>query len=194
MNQLSLEAYLDVKIAKREVLEILFMNVINPHYNILGIKLAVNYKLVQKPKLYRHHSPWSMWEREIVSILSDTVMSKNTTERSQSRIMELAGIISKKTAELDGYLFSRNLPFPSFDIDAPLDFHLSEELEISRSLAIDAITELRELLLGPKDLLLSNVVRPVLQLTLDIQKNSESKIINLIPAQSLGQSPCYLSF
>ena len=89
-------------------------------------------------------------------------MSESTTERSQSRITKLAGVIAKKTAELDSFLLSRNLPFPSFEIDAPLDFRLPEELESTRSLVIDASTELKELLLGPTELLLSNVVRSVL--------------------------------
>ena len=87
-------------------------------------------------------------------------MSTSTTERSQSRITKLAGIIAEKTAELDGFLHSRHLPFPSFDIDAPL--RLPEELESTRNLVIDASTELKELLLGPTELLLSNVVRSVL--------------------------------
>ena len=89
-------------------------------------------------------------------------MSKSTTERYQSRITKLAGVIAKKTAELDSFLLSRHLPFPSFDIDAPPDFRLPEELESTRNLVIDASTELKELLLGPKELLLSNVVRSVL--------------------------------
>ena len=80
-----------------------------------------------------------------------------STEGFQSRIAELACIIASKTAQIDGFLAMNDLP-PPFDNEAPLDLHLPQDLEAARNLVIDASTELKELLLGPKELLLSHVV------------------------------------
>lgn len=75
-----------------------------------------------------------------------------------SRITELATIISKNTDRIDQFLISQGLPFPSFDIDAPDKLSLPDELEAIRGVILDASTEIHELLLSPKELLLSNRV------------------------------------
>jgi hypothetical protein len=77
---------------------------------------------------------------------------------TMTRIQELAGIIASHTSKIDQFLLSANKPTPSFDINASKTVDLPEDLEHSRALVIEATTELNELLLGPKELLLSKVV------------------------------------
>jgi 3-polyprenyl-4-hydroxybenzoate decarboxylase len=79
-----------------------------------------------------------------------------------SRIQELAKIIATHTDQIDDFLISNNLPSPSFDIDGPETLGLSSEMQKSRDLVIDATTELKELLQGPKEILMSNPVRHAL--------------------------------
>jgi len=75
-----------------------------------------------------------------------------------TRIEELVSIISSNASKIDQFLLSEGKPTPSFDADAPKKLDLSQALEQSRTLVLEATTELNELLLGPKELLLSNVV------------------------------------
>ncbi|EPE27494.1 S-adenosyl-L-methionine-dependent methyltransferase [Glarea lozoyensis ATCC 20868] len=73
-----------------------------------------------------------------------------------TRIQELASIISTNTDRIDAHLTSRGLPTPSFDADAPESLDLPSDLQAARVLVIEASTELKELLQGPKELLMSN--------------------------------------
>ena len=70
---------------------------------------------------------------------------------TKSRILELASTISENTAKIDQYLTSNDLPKPSFEIDSPVNLALPKTLEAARDAVIDANTELSELLLGPKE-------------------------------------------
>ena len=106
-----------------------------------------------------------------------SIMSTVITECSQSRIAYLASIIARNTTKIDGFLRSRDLPFPSFDIDAPLDFHFTNELKSARSLVVDATIELKELLLGPKELLLTNVVRFAMFIRLEFLICAKTKAV-----------------
>jgi hypothetical protein len=81
-----------------------------------------------------------------------------------TRIQELASIISTNTERIDAHLLSRGLPTPSFDADSPVSLDLPSELQAARILVIEASTELKELLQGPKELLMSNSVRKICQL------------------------------
>jgi len=76
-----------------------------------------------------------------------------------TRIQELAGIISTNTDRLNQFWNSQGQRTPSFDIDGPEYPDLPTDLQLSRDQVIDATTELKELLQGPRDLLLSNSVR-----------------------------------
>ncbi|KAI0465722.1 S-adenosyl-L-methionine-dependent methyltransferase [Xylaria cf. heliscus] len=75
-----------------------------------------------------------------------------------SRISELANRIAENTAKLDSYLLRNNLPSPSFDIDGPRDTLIPKnevDLESSRVAIIDDTLELRRLVLGPREYLMS---------------------------------------
>lgn len=72
--------------------------------------------------------------------------------------MELTGIISANTEKIDHFFASHNTPTPSFNIDSPESLDLPNDLQNCRELVIDATTELKELLQGPKQVLMSNSV------------------------------------
>ena len=81
---------------------------------------------------------------------------------SPNRIAELASIITENTAIVDEYLSARDLPTPSFDIDAPAKLPIADdalEVEAARAAVIDATGELQALMLGPMELL-TPIVRP----------------------------------
>lgn len=75
-----------------------------------------------------------------------------------SRIIQLSNRIATNTARVDAYLVAHSLPALSFAEDAPLDFPIpSTELEISaaRRAVIQDAEELRQLMLGPREHVLS---------------------------------------
>jgi hypothetical protein len=82
-----------------------------------------------------------------------------------SRIQELARIIAFHTDVIDKFLFSNDLPRPSFDIDGLEMSSLPKDIQKSRDNVIDATTELKELLQGPKELLMSNSVSQTLEIS-----------------------------
>lgn len=72
----------------------------------------------------------------------------------------LAKTILENASTLEGYFRSNGLQMPTFDEHALSDLPLSSEMEKVRSAALDAATEMRDLLTGPAMLL-----RPVLNAT-----------------------------
>lgn len=78
---------------------------------------------------------------------------------SQSRIADLAAAIATHTSQIDGYLTEKGLPYPSFDVKAPVNLALSPDIEKSRCAVLEASQELNDLLQGPKDLILNHQVR-----------------------------------
>ncbi|OTA60671.1 S-adenosyl-L-methionine-dependent methyltransferase [Hypoxylon sp. EC38] len=75
-----------------------------------------------------------------------------------SRIVELSARIAANTTKVNDYLAAHNLPRPSFDLDAPVQSLIpSDELDIAsaRQAVIHDCLELHELMLGPKDHLVS---------------------------------------
>ena len=67
---------------------------------------------------------------------------------SQSRIVNLASIIGKNTAETDVLCWGKR-PFSSFDIDAPLGVHLSESAQnLAVSASVEFLLERKEFLLS----------------------------------------------
>ncbi|KAI0020758.1 S-adenosyl-L-methionine-dependent methyltransferase [Xylariomycetidae sp. FL0641] len=77
---------------------------------------------------------------------------------SASRIVELAANIATNTGILDDYLRANGLPTPSFEVDGPLESLVPQnehEIEAARVAIIDDTLELRRLVLGPRDHLMS---------------------------------------
>ncbi|KAI1410075.1 S-adenosyl-L-methionine-dependent methyltransferase [Hypoxylon sp. FL1857] len=77
---------------------------------------------------------------------------------SDSRIVELSARIASNTAKVNSYLVAHNLPRPSFDIDAPVQSLIPNDepdIAAARQAVIHDCLELRELMLGPKDHLIS---------------------------------------
>lgn len=75
---------------------------------------------------------------------------------TQSRIAELAALIAENTAKVDDFLREKGLATPSFDVDAPAHVPIppeATEIETARRIAMEAATELTDLLSGSTALL-----------------------------------------
>ncbi|KAK7924323.1 hypothetical protein PG985_006377 [Apiospora marii] len=75
---------------------------------------------------------------------------------STTRIIELSQLIARETAKVDDFLSSRNLPTPSLDEDALQTIPIPEEFTdttAARLAVIEACSELKDLMTGPKELL-----------------------------------------
>lgn len=81
---------------------------------------------------------------------------------SPSRILELSSRIAANTTRLNDYLVSNNLPSPDFDhIEGPRDTLVPKDetdVEAARVAIIDDTMELRQLVLGPREYLMSYTV------------------------------------
>lgn len=75
-----------------------------------------------------------------------------------SKITNLATTIAVNTATVNSYLSSNGLPLPSFGVDASSKSLIppeETEIEAARVAVIDATLELRDLMMGPKEHLMS---------------------------------------
>ncbi|KAI1387569.1 S-adenosyl-L-methionine-dependent methyltransferase [Hypoxylon trugodes] len=75
---------------------------------------------------------------------------------SPNRIVELSSLIAKETAVIDGFLTRNQLPTPSLDAYALKSIPIPEEateIHTARRALIEACSELKALMTGPKDLL-----------------------------------------
>ncbi len=82
---------------------------------------------------------------------------------ASSRIVELANRIANNTAKVNDYLLSHDLPTPSFDVAGPLDTLIPKhelDIESARVAVIDDTLELRRLVLGPREYLMSYTASP----------------------------------
>ena len=72
---------------------------------------------------------------------------------SNPSLTELAARISSSATSIDEYLRSKELPNPSFDIDAPIEFPALGEQKIqeTRGALLDDCLTLFDLILGPAD-------------------------------------------
>jgi hypothetical protein len=68
---------------------------------------------------------------------------------SRNRLLELTALIYENTKQVDSYLRNNNLPPPSFDQSYPPVLYLPSEVDVARSAALEAISELQAHLLGP---------------------------------------------
>jgi hypothetical protein len=81
---------------------------------------------------------------------------------STSRIEQLAAEIQQNTAKVSNYIRHHGLTMPSFDVNSPLESVIpkdADEIEAARLAVIDATQELRDLMLGPREYLMSWTVR-----------------------------------
>ncbi len=98
---------------------------------------------------------------------------------SSSRLVELSARIAANTTKVNDYLITHQLPQPSFDVDGPLESLIPKQaidIEAARVAVIDDTLELRRLILGPRDYLLSYTARTksfqIIYLSLDYYSNS----------------------
>lgn len=77
-----------------------------------------------------------------------------TFNQSNTRIQQLAEIISASVNKIQASLTAQNLPTPSFDEDAPPTLPL--ELSNAQDAVLDATAELRDLLTAPMTLIHSH--------------------------------------
>lgn len=83
---------------------------------------------------------------------------------SVPHIVELATRIATNTTKVSNYLTENNIPQPSFDPETPLYGCVPKdapEIEALRQSVLSDTAELRDLLLGPREYLLSFVVSQV---------------------------------
>lgn len=72
------------------------------------------------------------------------------------RITELSSSIAENSRVIIGYLTSKNLPAPSYDVDGLTELSISpadKEAFAARSNLIAATKELHDIVLGPKEVL-----------------------------------------
>ncbi|RYP62665.1 hypothetical protein DL770_009552 [Monosporascus sp. CRB-9-2] len=75
---------------------------------------------------------------------------------SMNRIIQLSSLIATETAKVNDFLTSNNLPTPSLDEGALLSLPIPEEaidIKAARLAVIEACSELKDLMTGPKELL-----------------------------------------
>jgi len=80
---------------------------------------------------------------------------------ASTSIALLASTIATNTAKVTDYLTSKNLPLPSFDVNAPSKSVIppdAPDIEAARVAVIDATLKLHNLMLGPKEYLMSYTV------------------------------------
>lgn len=79
-----------------------------------------------------------------------------------SQVVEISARIAKNTAKPNEYLVTHNLSSPSFAEDGPSDALTPEdvlEIQAARVSITDDTAELRRLVLGPREYLMSFAVR-----------------------------------
>ena len=78
------------------------------------------------------------------------------------QIIKLAQSIAQNTAIVNDFLLSKGIPPPSFDVDAPSESPVPQDtppgIEAARVAVVDATLELHDLMLGPRDYLMSYTV------------------------------------
>lgn len=77
-----------------------------------------------------------------------------TSNQSNTRIQQIAEIISSSVNKIQAILTAQNLPTPSFDEDAPSTLPL--DLSDAQDAVLDATAELRDLLTEPMTLIHSH--------------------------------------
>lgn len=90
-------------------------------------------------------------------------------------LTELASKISAAASIIDSYLTKNNIPKPSFNVDGPPGLPNDPEVQTAKMQAHEALMDMKDLLMGPNDLLSAGLV-PVRSLLLaSIFARSESE-------------------
>ncbi|KAF2107053.1 S-adenosyl-L-methionine-dependent methyltransferase [Lophiotrema nucula] len=95
---------------------------------------------------------------------------------TQNRILSLSNLIATNTGRISAYLEQHGLPTPSLDQNAPgipLPDSAPDEIKTLRTELIDACSELKDLITGPKDLMRFNwttwvSIKVILRFNLDL--------------------------
>jgi hypothetical protein len=111
---------------------------------------------------YSHHissgNSYSSHKGHKVTLLADPVPSPVRIMTASPTIIEPASIIFSNTLEINDLIEARGLAQPSFNFDAPKGSVIppdNHELEAARGALIDATMQLHDLILGPKEHLMS---------------------------------------
>ncbi|KAI1775119.1 S-adenosyl-L-methionine-dependent methyltransferase [Hypoxylon cercidicola] len=118
---------------------------------------------------------------------------------STPRIVELAIRIAANTSKVSDYLAANNLPQPSFDLDTPPYGAVPKdapEIEALRQSVLEDTSELRHLMLGPREYLLSFVHNALLPqqavtrfgLARNLPVGSETTIAEMAASSGLAES------
>lgn len=101
-----------------------------------------------------------------------------------SRMSHLAQVIATETSKLESYFKTAGLPVPSFDIDSDPFYYLKLPSDIwsSRQSVIDATKELRDLVLGPREVVRWTAWRPGLE-ALSLGAINHYNIAKLFPLE-----------
>ena len=83
------------------------------------------------------------------SQIISSVQLKRALNMTSSRIAELACTIQSKVAKLESHFLSHDMPFPSFEANAPLFLSLPPEQAFQRTSILEATDELHALMKGP---------------------------------------------
>jgi hypothetical protein len=73
---------------------------------------------------------------------------------SKSRLIDLTNIIATETKKIDQFFVDNNLPYLSFDPNAPADFPVpssNAEIQEARRAVVNATKELHDLMVGPRE-------------------------------------------
>lgn len=80
---------------------------------------------------------------------------------ASSRIVELSSAIHSNTAIVDEYLTSNALPPLSFGVDSPLKMDFPDSIAAAKMAVLEAMDELKALMLGPVPMIVDDVAHNV---------------------------------
>ena len=122
--------------------------------------------VVMSPYKYFLSSITNVWFKP-VSLDKPSYPKNSRMSQTDQSIESLCEAISHNTHKVAEYLRSKSLPFPSFDVEAPRESMIpleAVEIQQARADVINDTRKLRNLMLGPRDYLMSFTVQtPFLQ-------------------------------
>jgi hypothetical protein len=98
----------------------------------------------------------SFLQQSFSYLLAFSQLKMSTPSYTPPSLTKLAESILANSKVIESFLFTNNLPQPSFDANGPKNFPVGvEHTEIynARNALVDATKELRDLVIGPRDTL-----------------------------------------